>query len=46
MRKQEDAVRVVESTFKHFGRIDILVNAAAGNTDVKFVKEERMQSIL
>lgn len=31
MRKQEDAVRVVESTFKHFGRIDILVNAAAGN---------------
>ncbi|KAG5001090.1 hypothetical protein AAZX31_08G232900 [Glycine max] len=31
VRKQEDAVRVVESTFKHFGRIDILVNAAAGN---------------
>lgn len=31
MRKQEDAARVVESTFKHFGRIDILVNAAAGN---------------
>ncbi|XP_021299501.1 peroxisomal 2,4-dienoyl-CoA reductase-like [Herrania umbratica] len=31
VRKQEDARRVVESTFKHFGRIDILVNAAAGN---------------
>ena len=31
MRKQEDASRVVESTYKHFGRIDILVNAAAGN---------------
>ncbi|KAL2971547.1 hypothetical protein AAZX31_15G201300 [Glycine max] len=31
VRKQEDAARVVESTFKHFGRIDILVNAAAGN---------------
>ncbi|XP_014492816.1 peroxisomal 2,4-dienoyl-CoA reductase [Vigna radiata var. radiata] len=31
VRKQEDAERVVESTFKHFGRIDILVNAAAGN---------------
>ncbi|GAV73496.1 adh_short_C2 domain-containing protein [Cephalotus follicularis] len=31
VRKQEDAIRVVESTFKHFGKIDILVNAAAGN---------------
>ncbi|OMO89450.1 Short-chain dehydrogenase/reductase SDR [Corchorus olitorius] len=31
VRKQEDAKRVVESTFKHFGRIDVLVNAAAGN---------------
>lgn len=31
VRKQEDAKRVIESTFKHFGRIDILVNAAAGN---------------
>ncbi|XP_021901439.1 peroxisomal 2,4-dienoyl-CoA reductase [Carica papaya] len=31
VRKQEDAKRVVESTFKHFGWLDILVNAAAGN---------------
>ncbi|PON74431.1 Short-chain dehydrogenase/reductase [Parasponia andersonii] len=31
VRKQDDAKRVVESTFKHFGRIDILVNGAAGN---------------
>ncbi|KAL1325516.1 hypothetical protein HN51_035582 [Arachis hypogaea] len=31
VRKQEDAARVVESTYKHFGKIDILVNAAAGN---------------
>ncbi|KAI4333283.1 hypothetical protein L6164_018114 [Bauhinia variegata] len=31
VRKQEDAARVVESTDKHFGSIDILVNAAAGN---------------
>ncbi|KMT17447.1 hypothetical protein BVRB_2g037850 [Beta vulgaris subsp. vulgaris] len=31
VRKQEDARRVVESTFQHYGRIDILVNAAAGN---------------
>ncbi|EOY16278.1 Short-chain dehydrogenase-reductase B, putative [Theobroma cacao] len=28
---EEDAKRVLESTFKHFGRIDILVYAAAGN---------------
>lgn len=31
VRKQEDAKRVVESTYQHFGKIDILVNAAAGN---------------
>lgn len=31
VRKQEDAKRVVELTFQHFGRLDILVNAAAGN---------------
>ncbi|KAJ4705765.1 Peroxisomal 2,4-dienoyl-CoA reductase [Melia azedarach] len=31
VRKQEDAKRVVELAFKHFGRLDILVNAAAGN---------------
>ncbi|XP_010557277.1 PREDICTED: peroxisomal 2,4-dienoyl-CoA reductase [Tarenaya hassleriana] len=31
VRKQEDARRVVESTYQHFGKIDILVNAAAGN---------------
>ncbi|XP_057972410.1 peroxisomal 2,4-dienoyl-CoA reductase [(3E)-enoyl-CoA-producing]-like [Malania oleifera] len=31
VRKQDDAVRVLESTIKHFGRLDILVNAAAGN---------------
>ncbi|KAL9259485.1 Peroxisomal 2,4-dienoyl-CoA reductase [(3E)-enoyl-CoA-producing]-like protein [Drosera capensis] len=31
VRKQEDAKRVVESTFRHYGKIDILVNAAAGN---------------
>lgn len=31
VRKQEDAARVVEETFKHFGRLDILVNGAAGN---------------
>ncbi|XP_062012098.1 peroxisomal 2,4-dienoyl-CoA reductase [(3E)-enoyl-CoA-producing]-like [Rosa rugosa] len=31
VRKQEDAKGVVESTFQHFGRLDILVNAAAGN---------------
>ncbi|CAK7337036.1 unnamed protein product [Dovyalis caffra] len=31
VRKREDANRVVESTVKHFGRLDILVNAAAGN---------------
>ena len=31
VRKRDDAARVVESTFKHFGRLDILVNAAAGN---------------
>ncbi|KAI9198011.1 hypothetical protein LWI28_008596 [Acer negundo] len=31
VRKREDAMRVLESTVKHFGRLDILVNAAAGN---------------
>jgi peroxisomal 2,4-dienoyl-CoA reductase len=31
VRKQDDAVRVLESTIKEFGKLDILVNAAAGN---------------
>ena len=31
VRKRDDAVRVIGSTVKHFGRLDILVNAAAGN---------------
>lgn len=31
VRKQEDARRVVEATVDHFGKLDILVNAAAGN---------------
>ncbi|KAF9664476.1 hypothetical protein SADUNF_Sadunf16G0022700 [Salix dunnii] len=31
VRKREDAKRVLESTFEHFGKIDILVNGAAGN---------------
>ncbi|GFP79366.1 ribosome biogenesis regulatory protein homolog [Phtheirospermum japonicum] len=31
VRKREDAQRVVESTVKHFEKLDILVNAAAGN---------------
>ncbi|KAH6764490.1 short-chain dehydrogenase-reductase B [Perilla frutescens var. hirtella] len=31
VRKQEDARRAVEATVKHFGRLDILVNGAAGN---------------
>lgn len=31
VRKQQDAKRVVESTVEHFGKLDILVNAAAGN---------------
>ncbi|CAL9116327.1 unnamed protein product [Musa acuminata var. zebrina] len=31
VRNQEDAARVVEETFKHFGKLDILVNGAAGN---------------
>ncbi|XP_030492978.2 peroxisomal 2,4-dienoyl-CoA reductase [(3E)-enoyl-CoA-producing] [Cannabis sativa] len=31
VRKQEDAKRIMDSTFEQFGRIDILVNAAAGN---------------
>ncbi|KAF6137582.1 hypothetical protein GIB67_031861 [Kingdonia uniflora] len=31
VRKKEDAARVLESTIEHFGKLDILVNAAAGN---------------
>lgn len=31
VRKLEDAQRVVEATVRHFGKLDILVNAAAGN---------------
>lgn len=31
VRRQEHAKKVVESTFEHFGKLDILVNAAAGN---------------
>ncbi|KAJ8455658.1 hypothetical protein OPV22_028767 [Ensete ventricosum] len=31
VRKQEDAARVLEETTKHFGKLDILVNGAAGN---------------
>ncbi|KAI0494988.1 hypothetical protein KFK09_025134 [Dendrobium nobile] len=31
VRKSEDAARVIESTLRHFGRLDILVNGAAGN---------------
>ncbi|GLT61233.1 hypothetical protein SLA2020_339550 [Shorea laevis] len=31
VRNQEDAKKVVDSTFNHFGKLDILVNAAAGN---------------
>ncbi|KAI3703727.1 hypothetical protein L1987_73921 [Smallanthus sonchifolius] len=31
VRKQEDAKRVIESTIERYGKLDILVNAAAGN---------------
>uniref|UniRef100_A0A0E0DIA8 2,4-dienoyl-CoA reductase [(3E)-enoyl-CoA-producing] n=1 Tax=Oryza meridionalis TaxID=40149 RepID=A0A0E0DIA8_9ORYZ len=31
VRKQEDAARVVAATVQHFGKLDILVNGAAGN---------------
>ncbi|XP_050233786.1 peroxisomal 2,4-dienoyl-CoA reductase [(3E)-enoyl-CoA-producing]-like [Mercurialis annua] len=31
VRKRDDAVKILESTISHFGRLDILVNAAAGN---------------
>ncbi|EEF38739.1 peroxisomal 2,4-dienoyl-CoA reductase [(3E)-enoyl-CoA-producing] [Ricinus communis] len=31
VRKKDDAVKILESTVRHFGRLDILVNAAAGN---------------
>ena len=31
VRKQEDAARVLAATVAHFGKLDILVNGAAGN---------------
>ncbi|RLM75118.1 peroxisomal 2,4-dienoyl-CoA reductase-like [Panicum miliaceum] len=31
VRKQEDAARVLAATSEHFGKLDILVNGAAGN---------------
>ncbi|WVZ64249.1 hypothetical protein U9M48_013801 [Paspalum notatum var. saurae] len=31
VRKQEDAARLVAATVEHFGKLDILVNGAAGN---------------
>lgn len=31
VRRREDTQRVVETTVKHFRKLDILVNAAAGN---------------
>ncbi|WOG89552.1 hypothetical protein DCAR_0208790 [Daucus carota subsp. sativus] len=31
VRKKDDVVKVLEATIKHFGKLDILVNAAAGN---------------
>ncbi|XP_059657208.1 peroxisomal 2,4-dienoyl-CoA reductase [(3E)-enoyl-CoA-producing]-like [Cornus florida] len=31
VRKRDDAIRVLESTINQFGKLDILVNAAAGN---------------
>lgn len=31
VRRRDDAVKTLESTVRHFGRLDILVNAAAGN---------------
>jgi len=31
VRKPEDCKRVVEETTKKFGKVDILVNGAAGN---------------
>ncbi|TVU15770.1 hypothetical protein EJB05_39308 [Eragrostis curvula] len=31
VRKQDDAARVLAATFEHFGKLDILVNGAAGN---------------
>ncbi|KAK2967133.1 hypothetical protein RJ640_006842 [Escallonia rubra] len=31
VRKRDDAIKVLEATIKHFGKLDILVNAAAGN---------------
>lgn len=31
VRKKEDAIRVVNSVVEQLGRLDILINAAAGN---------------
>uniref|UniRef100_A0A0A9ESV3 2,4-dienoyl-CoA reductase [(3E)-enoyl-CoA-producing] n=2 Tax=Arundo donax TaxID=35708 RepID=A0A0A9ESV3_ARUDO len=31
VRKQEDAARVLAATVEHFGKLDILINGAAGN---------------
>jgi NAD(P)-dependent dehydrogenase (short-subunit alcohol dehydrogenase family) len=31
VRKQEDAARVLAATVQHFGKLDILLNGAAGN---------------
>ncbi|KAG1365120.1 Peroxisomal 2,4-dienoyl-CoA reductase [Cocos nucifera] len=31
VRKREDPTRVIETTVRHFGKLDILVNGAAGN---------------
>ncbi|KAG1365121.1 putative peroxisomal 2,4-dienoyl-CoA reductase [Cocos nucifera] len=31
VRKREDSTRVIETTIRHFGKLDILVNGAAGN---------------
>lgn len=31
VRKKDDVVKVLEATIERFGKLDILVNAAAGN---------------
>jgi peroxisomal 2,4-dienoyl-CoA reductase len=31
VHKQEDAAKVLTATIEHFGKLDILVNGAAGN---------------
>ena len=31
VRKRDDAAKILESTVRHFGKLDILVNGAAGN---------------